>query len=93
MQSPEGRSRVGTRAELDALLDACRQLSRGTDQAGRITRRGMRLAILLTTLAGQRQTDVREAKPDGFGSAMMQLPGMPAPRRTDLGTDPLETPQ
>ncbi|WP_112312521.1 tyrosine-type recombinase/integrase [Pseudogemmobacter bohemicus] len=81
MQRPEGRSRVGTWAELDALLDACRQLARGSDAAGRITWRGMRLAILLTTLAGQRQTDVREAKPDGFGSAMMQLAGMPAPRR------------
>lgn len=81
MERPQGRRRVGTWAELDALLAACLHLARTTDAASRITWRGMRLAILLTTLAGQRQTDVREALPAEFGSAVLQLPGMPAPAR------------
>lgn len=76
------RSRRGTWAELDALLSAARALERQARGADlRISWRGIRLAILLTALGGQRQTDVRLARPGDFSSVVLQLPGMNAPRR------------
>lgn len=79
LQRPPPRARVGTWAELNALLAAARHLSRTGSAADRITMRGLRLAILLTLLAGQRQTDVLTARPEQFVRITVRLPGMPAP--------------
>lgn len=57
------RRRTGTWEELDAILRASRVLGL----------RSMRLAILLAVFSGQRQTDLRLARPDAFRP--FDLPG------------------
>lgn len=81
MERPAARKRVGSWAELDALLAATRALKREAPTDERATWRMMRLAIMLTAFGGQRQTDVLEARPDEFQAVTLQLPGMATPRR------------
>lgn len=64
---PEGRARVASWAEIDALLWAARSLRL----------RHMRMAILLAAFGGQRVTDIREAKPQQFRK--LALPGAARP--------------
>jgi len=81
MQRPPPRARLGPWDELNALLAAARRLAMTGAGGDRITMRGVRLAIMLTALAGQRQTDVLAATPDQFIQITAQLPGMATPRK------------
>jgi integrase len=69
---PPGRRRVGTWAELDALLRAART---------RPHLRLLRVAILLVLYGGQRQTDILKAVPADFAVTQLALPGWRDPRR------------
>lgn len=70
VERPKGRSRVGTWDELDACLAAARRLGL----------RSMRLALLLAIFSGQRQTDIREARPNDVTPVTMPVPGRTKPR-------------
>lgn len=59
MQMPQGRSRASSWAEYDALIAAAHKLGQPA----------MAVAIALSGLHGQRQTDVRLARIDGFQDA------------------------
>ncbi len=67
---PKGRSRVGSWAELDACLQAARRMGL----------RQMRLAIMLATFGGQRQTDVLAVVPGDFETLRLLVPGSVQPR-------------
>ena len=69
---PAGRARVGTWAELDALLRAARS---------RPHLRLIRVAILLVLYGGQRQRDVLKARPGDFQLTRLALPGAADPIR------------
>lgn len=70
VETPEGRDRIATWPEIDALLTAARRLKA----------RHVRLAILLGLYAGQRVTDIREARPDEFACVQVIHPGDAKPR-------------
>lgn len=70
VETPEGRDRIATWPEIEALLAAARKLKA----------RHVRMAILLGLYAGQRVTDVREARPEDFACVQVIHPGDPKPR-------------
>lgn len=70
LKTPAPRSRWASPEEITALLDACDRLGFA----------GVRLAILLSLLHGQRQTDVLAATRDAFRLAKWQAPGDDQPR-------------
>lgn len=76
MVKPQGRSRVGSWAELDALIAAARALAReGQDWA-----RHIRVGMMLSLYGGQRQNDVWLARPAAFSRFLVAVPGQDRPR-------------
>ena len=76
MVKPQGRSRVGTWAELDALMAAARALAR----EGQPWARHIRTGMMLSLHAGQRQHDVWLARPEAFTQFKVAVPGQDKPR-------------
>lgn len=76
MVKPPPRQRLGTWAEMDALIAAARALERKGIAAARHIRCGMMLSLH----GGQRQHDVWLARPAAFQRVMMPVPGSATPR-------------
>jgi len=84
MATPKPRSRSGTWAELDALLQAARDLAWPN----------MECAIAMAAMQGQRQTDIRTARADGFrqvqrGRKSLLVWILERSKRDNLGTMPV----